>query len=55
MRATSVGLALTAALLMLAAATPSSAQCSGILNSECMYPDNPEYNSYRCSQQRACD
>jgi|SRR5579872_876420 len=55
MRATSMGLGMVVAVLILGAASPSSAQCSGVLNSECMNPDNPEYNSYRCSQQRACD
>ncbi len=56
MRATSIGLAMAAAALILtAASSSSSAQCSGVLNSECTNPDNPEYNSYRCSQQRACD
>ena len=53
MRATSMGFVVASALL---AVTPrASAQCSGVLNSECMNTANPEYNSYRCSQQRACD
>jgi hypothetical protein len=40
---------------MLALLPQSHAQCSGILNSECTNLANPEYNTYRCSQQRACD
>ncbi len=55
MRASPAGLAVGPVLLMLWAAAPALAQCTGVLNSACTNPDNPEYNSYRCSQQRACD
>jgi hypothetical protein len=48
-------LAFAAGTAVLASNAASWAQCSGVLNSECMNTNNPEYNSYRCSQQRACD
>ena len=50
-----ISLGLVAAAFCLADASTVRAQCSGVLNSECTNPTNPEYNSYRCSQQRACD
>lgn len=55
MRVSLCVLSIAVAVGTVAPASQSSAQCSGVLNSECMNPDNPEYNSYRCSQQRACD